>query len=106
MPRDQTDESFRDALPRLLTEQGMSLRELSRRMGVDATYLSRVRRGRKRLPSRLPGRVAISLGLPEDYFPETREALIMDAIRSSSDLREEIYERFVRGRRATSERKR
>jgi transcriptional regulator with XRE-family HTH domain len=106
MSQVRTDEPFRDALPRVLTEQGVSLRELSRRLGMDATYLSRVRRGRQRLPTRLPSRVAASLGLPEDYFPETREALIFDAIRSDSVLRERIYDRFVRGRGRETERKR
>jgi transcriptional regulator with XRE-family HTH domain len=104
MAQVRTDEPFRDALPRLLIEQGVSLRELSRRLGMDATYLSRIRRGRQRLPTRLPSRVAASLGLPEDYFPETREALILDAIRTDPTLREQIYQRVVRAE--TSERKR
>jgi transcriptional regulator with XRE-family HTH domain len=104
MPQDRTDEPFRDALPRLLTEQGVSLRELSRRLGMDATYLSRIRRGRKPLPTPLPSRVAASLGLPEDYFPETREALILDAIRRDPALREQIYVRLVRGQLRRSER--
>jgi transcriptional regulator with XRE-family HTH domain len=106
MPQAQTNESFREALPGLLKEQGVSLRELSRRLGMDATYLSRVQRGQQQIPTRLPSRVAASLGLPEDYFPETREALIADAIRSDSTLREQIYERFVRGRGGSSRRER
>ena len=105
MPQDRTEEPFRDALPRLLAEQGISLRELSRRLGMDATYLSRVRRGHKRLPTGLPSQVAASLGLPEDYFSETREALVIVAIRDDPALRERIYERYVRRRHPTSERK-
>jgi transcriptional regulator with XRE-family HTH domain len=106
MPQSRTDESFGDALPKLLIEHGVSLRELSRRLGMDATYLSRIRRGQKRLPTRLPSEVAASLGLPEDYFPETREALILDAVRRDSALREQIYERFVVRRRAARGRRR
>src|SRR5262249_20089076 len=98
MPHNRTDDPFNEALPRLLAEQGVSLRELSRRLGMDATYLSRIRRGEKRLPARLPRQVSAILGLPEDYFPETREALILEAIRRDSTLREQIYDRFVHGR--------
>jgi transcriptional regulator with XRE-family HTH domain len=98
----RTDLPFREALPQLLVERGLSLRELSRRIGIDATYLSRIRRGQKRVPVDLPKQVAVVLGLPEDYFPETREALISDAIRRDPELREAIYRRIFRQRRRAS----
>jgi transcriptional regulator with XRE-family HTH domain len=85
---DRTQMPFRDALPGLLLERGISLRELGRRIGIDATYISRVRRGQKRLPVDLPKKVAVALGLPPDYFPETRESLILDAMRRDPELRE------------------
>ena len=94
----RTDLPFGEALPQLLVERGLSLRELSRRIGMDATYLSRIRRGNKRLPVDLPRQVAAVLGLPEDYFPETREALISEAIHRDPALRETIYRRIVRQR--------
>ncbi len=99
MPADRTEERFGDILPKLLLEQGLSLRELSRRLGMDPTYLSRVRRGHKRLPPDLPKRVAVSLGLPEDYFPETREAVILGAMRQDAKLREELYGMVLKARR-------
>lgn len=89
----RTQLPFGEALPKLLLERGLSLRELSRRLGMNATYLSRVRRGQKRLPPELPKRVAVTLGLPEDYFLEAREAFIYEAVRRDPDLREEIYRR-------------
>jgi transcriptional regulator with XRE-family HTH domain len=91
MAKPRTQTPFTAALPQLLHERGLSLRELSRRLGMDATYLSRVRRGQKRLPDDLPKRVAVALGLPEDYFPEAREALIVDAVRRQPELRERVY---------------
>jgi transcriptional regulator with XRE-family HTH domain len=98
----RTQMPFGEVLAELLHERGLSLRELSRRLGMDATYLSRVRRGHKRVPVDLPRRVAVALGLPEDYFPETREALILDAIHADPELREQIYRTVSRARPKTS----
>jgi len=36
-------------------------------------------------------RIAIHFGLPADYFPEVREAAVIDAIRRSPRLRGSIY---------------
>jgi transcriptional regulator with XRE-family HTH domain len=106
MAADRTQTPFGEALPSLLLERGLSLRELSRRLGMDATYLSRVRRGRKRLPTDLPKRVAVALGLPEDYFPETREAVISDAVRRDPELRERMYRTVSKPRGGTSKKRR
>jgi hypothetical protein len=43
--------------------------------------------------------IARELGLPEDYFPEVREAAVMDAIRRKPRLRDEIY--YERVKRST-----
>jgi transcriptional regulator with XRE-family HTH domain len=106
MAADRTQTPFGEALPSLLLEHGLSLRQLSRRLGMDATYLSRVRRGHKRLPADLPKRVAVALGLPEDYFPETREAVILDAVRRDPDLRERIFRIVSKPRRGSSAKRR
>src|SRR5579862_623857 len=102
MARPRTQASFRDVLPQLLQERGVSLRELSRRLEMDPTHLSRIRRARKRLPDDLPRRVAVALGLPEDYFPETREAFILEAIRREPDLLERIYRTISRAKSGPS----
>lgn len=94
----RTQMPFGEALTKLLQERNLSLRELSRRLGMDATYLSRIRRGHKRVPVGLPKRVAVALGLPEEYFPETREALVLDAMRRDPELREQIYRKISRAR--------
>jgi transcriptional regulator with XRE-family HTH domain len=75
----------------LLEEKRASLRELGRRLQVDPTHLSRVRQGKKSIPDDLPERVAVALGLPRDYFPETRELIVFQAIRRDPGLRERIY---------------
>jgi transcriptional regulator with XRE-family HTH domain len=87
----RTLKPFPEALSELLQERGISLRELGRRLGLDPTYLSRIQRGKKRVPSDLPERVAAALELPADYFPESRERIILDAIRREPQLRELVY---------------
>ncbi len=42
----------------------------------------------------LARRVAVALGLPEDYFPEFREAFVLERVRSDPRLREQLYKRF------------
>jgi transcriptional regulator with XRE-family HTH domain len=88
----RTSMPFSDALPKLLQERSMSLRELGRRLGVDPTYLSRIKRGKKGVPADLPERVAAALELPNDYFPESRERIILEAIRGDPRLRELVYD--------------
>jgi hypothetical protein len=39
--------------------------------------------------------VAAALGLPDDYFPEYREAMVHRAIRRDPRLRDEIFDREV-----------
>jgi hypothetical protein len=39
----------------------------------------------------LARRVAIALDVPEDYFPEFREAFVIERIRRDPRLREKLY---------------
>jgi transcriptional regulator with XRE-family HTH domain len=97
MPERGTQTPFREAVPKLLAERDVSLRELGRRLNLDPTYLSRILRGQKRVPGDLPERVARALALPRDYFPEAREHIILEAIRQQPEVRELVY-RTISGR--------
>jgi hypothetical protein len=44
-------------------------------------------------------RIARHLDLPDDYFPEVREARVLDVVRRDARLRDEIYFSKVRKRR-------
>ena len=83
----------------LLVERGVSLRSVARDAGVDPTFLSRAVRGvNGKSPSvELIGRVSVALGLPEDYWPEVRLAVVVRALESDSVLREDLYRRVTRG---------
>jgi transcriptional regulator with XRE-family HTH domain len=71
----------------------MSLRALARQIRISDSHLSRVlrRANYKRASPELTARVAGALGLPEDYFPEFREAYVLERVRSDPKLRNELY---------------
>jgi transcriptional regulator with XRE-family HTH domain len=94
----QTDTPFTEELPRLLEEREMSVRALAATIGISDSHLSRVlRRSDYKTPSSdLTRRVALSLGLPPDYFPEFREAYVVEQVKSDPKLRNELYSRLKR----------
>jgi transcriptional regulator with XRE-family HTH domain len=89
---------FVEELPGLLEDRGLSIRAIARAADVDAAHLSRVLRGArgKTTSPELARRVAEALGLPSDYFPEWREAVILRRIREDPALRDRIYDRVRR----------
>jgi transcriptional regulator with XRE-family HTH domain len=89
---DVTNRSFVKELPRLLEEKGVTLRALARDVGgLDHGYLSRMLHGKTPVNVRHAERIARRLGLPGDYFPEVREARVVDAVRTKPRLRDTIY---------------
>jgi transcriptional regulator with XRE-family HTH domain len=87
------EEPFADVLPRLLRERGMSQRALASKIGVNQSHLSRVlgRRDRKTPSVELMRKVALALGLDEDFFVEYRVALIMERLERDPSFRERTY---------------
>jgi transcriptional regulator with XRE-family HTH domain len=92
MSAEVTDRPFPDELPRLLDEKGLTLRALAREVGgIDHSYLSRMLYRRTAVNVRHAERIARALGLPPDYFPEVREAAVVEAVRKNPRLRDSIY---------------
>lgn len=98
MSSQRSERPFVMELPALIKERGLSIRAVARSAEVDPGHLSRVLREArgKTVSPELAGRVAVALGLPEDYFPEWREAVIVDRIREDPKLRDQIYDRVRR----------
>jgi transcriptional regulator with XRE-family HTH domain len=94
------DTPFTEELPRLLRERGLSLRALAKQVGVADSHLSRAVRQAdyKRASAELTSRIAVALGLPPDYFPEYREAYVIERLTGDPELRNELYARLSRPR--------
>jgi transcriptional regulator with XRE-family HTH domain len=92
-----TQTPFVQEVPRLLGERGMSLRALATAADVDPGHLSRVLRGASyKTPSGdLARRVAVALALPKDYFPEYREAIVLERVRHDPEIRDRLYRRMA-----------
>ena len=92
MPPKVTNRPFAKELPRLLETRGLALRALAREVGgLDHGYLSRMLNEKTSVNVKHAARIAQHLGLPPDYFPEVREARVIEAIRKSPRLRDAIY---------------
>ena len=94
--RAQTDRPFAEELPRLLEERGLSQRKLAQLIDLNPSHLSRVLRGAdKTRPSiDLIRRIAKALHLPAGYFPELREASVIERLKSDPGLRERLYRKL------------
>lgn len=95
-----TQRSFVDEVPELLARHQMTLRSLARDVGVNVSHLSRVLRGsNQQTPSGdLARRVANAFGLPDDYFPEYREAAVIAHLKKDAETRDRLYRRYARPR--------
>jgi len=96
----RTQRPFAEALPELLREREMSIRQLARLTGVGNAHLSRLLRGvgyRTKPSKELARRVAQALDLEPDFFLEYREAVVVEAVRRQPQLREELYDRLTAG---------
>ena len=92
-----TDRAFPDELPRLLEKRKVTLRGLVREVGgLDHAYLSRMLSRKTPVNVQHVKRIAQHLGLPGDYFPEVREAAVIEAVRARPRLRDSIYFKEVR----------
>jgi transcriptional regulator with XRE-family HTH domain len=100
MHTQRTQRTFAEELPDLLRERDLSLRTLARMVGVGDDHLSRVLRGArsKRVTGDLASRVAEALGLPDDYFPETRQEFIASNLPRHPELRDWVYDELRNAR--------
>lgn len=98
----RSNRPFVEGLPQLLEERQLSLRALCRDAGVDPAHLSRVlrRAGGKTASPDLVQRVTAALDLPAGYFPESREAEVIERVRADPRLRDRIYDSLSRRRRS------
>ena len=92
-----TDRPFNEEMAVLLVERRLSQRKLAQLVDLNPAHLSRVIRGadRARPSIDLIRRIAEALELPDGYFPEQREAAVIEMIKRNPALRDELYGRLV-----------
>ena len=93
----RTDRPFAEELPSLLAERALSQRRLAQMVDLNPSHLSRVLRGADgtRPSTDLVNRVAEALDLPVGYFPESREAEVIERVNTDPELRDDVYDRLV-----------
>jgi transcriptional regulator with XRE-family HTH domain len=96
VPPSRTDVPFVKAVPEILRQRQLSRRAVARQANIDPGHFSRVlRHAAYKAPSAaLVAKVAHALDLPDDYFPEYREAAVIERIRSDSAWRDDLYDRL------------
>lgn len=102
MPKKQTtgprsQRRLVEELPEILEARELSIRAIALSAGVSHSHLGRVlRQSDYKTPSvELCRRLARALDLPDDYWPEYRERVVIDRVRSDPALREELYDRLT-----------
>lgn len=82
-----------------MEEQGLTLRALAEQAGVDDGYLARVLTRRKKPSEAMVLRVALALGLPQDYFIEYRRAAVEEHLKTHPQTVNRVYGRLLDARR-------
>jgi transcriptional regulator with XRE-family HTH domain len=95
----RTEKSYRDELPALLAERGISYRKFAQAIGVTQSYLSRTLNAERAPSTRILEAAAVELGFSKDYFPEYREHAAIEALKRDGALRDSIYDSVKRRRR-------
>lgn len=80
------------------------MRALAEAIGVNQSYLVRIlgpksAKATRRASSTVAAAVAEYFGLPSDYFPEFRQAIVNEAVSGDPVLRDRIYDSLRRQRR-------
>ena len=83
-----------EQLPELLKDRGLSTTALASMIGVNQSHLWRVirRADKKTVSGELAERIAVALGLPADWFPETRQARLVQRLRADAQLCDRLYD--------------
>jgi transcriptional regulator with XRE-family HTH domain len=94
----RSDRPFPEELAAILAERHISQRKLAQLIDINPSHLSRVLRGidRTQPSAELIRRIAHALDLPDDYFLEQRQALVVSRLRGDPKLLNELYDRLWR----------
>ena len=98
MPRKRrfSNESFGPTIQALMSERGVTYRQLAERSGLSAGYLNHLVHGNRPVPSKeVVARLATALGVEPEHFREYRLRVIADRLEEMPDLVDRLYKRLA-----------
>jgi transcriptional regulator with XRE-family HTH domain len=91
-----SEEAFGPTIETLMTEAGVTYRELAARTGLSAGYLNHLVHGNRPVPSNDVVRtLADALAVEPEHFREFRLRIITERLESMPDLIDRLYRRFA-----------
>jgi transcriptional regulator with XRE-family HTH domain len=91
-----SEEAFGPTIETLMTEAGVTYRELAARTGLSAGYLNHLVHGNRPVPSHDVVRtLADALAVEPEHFREFRLRIITERLESMPDLIDRLYRRFA-----------
>jgi transcriptional regulator with XRE-family HTH domain len=90
-----SEEPFGATIEALMTENGVTYRELAARTGLSAGYLNHLVHGNRPVPSNdVVKTLSESLGVDAEHFREYRLRVITERLEAMPDLIDRLYKRF------------
>ena len=90
-----SDEAFGVTVERLMTEEGVTYRNLADRTGLSAGYLNHLVHGNRPVPSNdVIESLAAALNVDAEHFREYRLRVIADRLEQEPDLIDRLYKRL------------
>jgi transcriptional regulator with XRE-family HTH domain len=90
-----SEEPFGATIESLMTEVGVTYRELAARTGLSAGYLNHLVHGNRPVPSNgVVETLATALGVEAEHFREYRIRVITERLEAMPDLVDRLYKRF------------
>ena len=94
--RRYSEEPFGSTIEALITEAGVTYRELAARTGLSAGYLNHLVHGNRPVPSNEVVRtLADALGVEAEHFREYRIRVITERLETMPDLVDRLFRRFT-----------
>jgi transcriptional regulator with XRE-family HTH domain len=93
--RRYSEEAFGPTIEALMSESGVTYRELAARTGLSAGYLNHLVHGNRPVPSNDVVRtLAEALGVEPEHFREYRIRVITERLEAMPDLVDRLFRRF------------
>jgi transcriptional regulator with XRE-family HTH domain len=91
-----SEDPFGPTIEALMTENGVTYRELAARTGLSAGYLNHLVHGNRPVPSNeVVKTLADALGVDPEHFREHRLRVITERLEAMPDLIDRLYRRFA-----------